>query len=60
MTKSLIAALAVTIGCMGAAEIPGTPAKAGYCWYETAWYEKWNCSTYGQTSAGKYILVCCN
>jgi thiosulfate reductase cytochrome b subunit len=34
--------------------------KAGYCWHETAYYEKYGCQIIGRTPAGKYILLCCN
>ena len=65
MIKNILAAAAVTICCIGAAEVLGTkPAKAYgqgvQCWYEQAYYVKYNCYAVAKNRYGKIIQVCCN
>jgi len=52
--------LLATLSLAAVFSLNSRQAKAGTCWYETAFYEKWGCQIVGQTPAGKYILLCCN
>lgn len=65
MIKNILAAAAVTICCIGAAEVPGTKPVKAYgqgvqCWYEQAYYVKYNCYAVAKNRYGKIIQVCCN
>ena len=60
MFKSTLAAICVAIGCFGAAEVPGTKAKAQtYCYYDQAYYVKHGCYEVARNEYGQIIQVCC-
>ena len=58
MEKICLTIAASMIGISSAIIHP--EVKAGYCWYETAWYEKYGCTIERQLNNGKYLLLCCN
>jgi len=60
MSKSILAAICVAVGCFGAAEVPGTKAKAqAYCYYDQAYYVKYGCYEVARNQYGQIIQVCC-
>ena len=60
MSKSILAAICVAVGCFGAAEVPGTKAKAqAYCYYDQAYYVKYGCYEVARNKYGQIIQVCC-
>ena len=60
MSKSILAAICVAIGCFGAAEAPGTKAKAqAHCYYDQAYYIKYGCYAVARNEYGQIIQVCC-
>jgi hypothetical protein len=58
MKTSLVALAALSF--FASIFVTSQEAKAGTCWYETEYYEKYGCKIAGKTPAGKYILICCD
>ena len=57
--KRICLTIAASMIGISSASIP-SEVKAGSCWYETSYYEKYGCTIERQLNNGKYLLLCCN
>ena len=59
-TTKIFGLLVATASAVAAFSATTHEAKAGYCWYDTAYYEKYGCTIVNKLNNGKYVLICCN